>query len=65
MTQIKDDTDDNNICCPELEIAECEFDEHRHLFCGFSKATLSNSTIKEICIGYNFKNCVNMRIDAS
>lgn len=51
--------DSENVCCPDLMIAECaDTKEHNHLVCGFSKAIISNKTVKEVCIG-DFDKCIN------
>ena len=50
--------DGDNVCCPELLIVECaDTDEHGHLVCGYSRAVLTNTSIKTICIG-DFGKCV-------
>ena len=42
---------DDNICCHELKIVDCEdTDEHSHLICGNSKAVLKNRTVINMCI---------------
>ena len=52
---------DNNICCPHFRIGECEeTSKHCHLICGFSNTPLSNRTAKEVCIGENFRHCINI-----
>jgi len=58
-------SDKDNICCPELLVVECsDTKEHCHLVCGYSKAILTNNTIKDLCIGEDFKKCINMRMEA-
>jgi hypothetical protein len=55
----------DNKCCPELTVAECaNTKEHRHLICGFSEMLISNKTARELCIA-NFKECVNMTMEAN
>lgn len=50
--------ENDNICCPELEIFPCgDTEEHSHLVCGFSKAILTNSSVKNQCIG-DFSKCI-------
>lgn len=50
---------DENVCCPYLKINECsDTNDHNHLVCGQSLTLLGNSTIKSICIGSNFKQCI-------
>jgi hypothetical protein len=58
----KQDSEKDNVCCPELAVVECgDTKEHCHLVCMFSNAILQNNTIKELCIGENFKKCVNLQ----
>ncbi len=53
-----DNTDKENVCCPELVVVECvDTTKHCHLVCDFSKALLSNSTIRTKCIG-DFSQCI-------
>lgn len=62
----KSKSDSDNICCPNLKIADCtETNEHCHLVCGYSNTPLTNKTVKELCIGHNFSNCINMKMEAS
>lgn len=50
--------DQDNVCCPKLEIVPCaDTEEHCHLICSFSKAILPNTTIKNQCIG-DFSKCI-------
>ena len=59
---IQQDSEKDNICCPELIVLACDdTTEHCHLACGFSRTLLQNKTVKELCIGNNFKTCVNLQ----
>lgn len=56
--------DNNNICCPELTIVPCaDTKEHCHLLCKYSKTPVSNKMVRELCIGENFKHCINMETE--
>ena len=49
---------EENICCNKLEIVSCgDTDEHCHLVCGYSKAILTNDTVKNQCID-DFGRCI-------
>lgn len=50
--------DNENVCCPELQIADCaDTDEHKHLMCGYSNTVITNKIVKDICVG-NFDKCL-------
>ncbi len=53
-----EDRDIDSVCCPELAIVLCaDTEEHCHLVCSYSKAVLTNDTVRQQCIG-DFSGCV-------
>ena len=48
-----------NKCCPKLCIVDCaDTDEHKHFCCFYAMATISNDTVKNVCID-DWLKCVN------